>query len=107
MDQKASENFGAYIGMLVSFLVSPNHDEHLKSYAAAEILRQLDSSSKFIVNIQKGKWAAVPAAGKTSIIESVCIHFPKLLQYRHILHLILREFYSYSAYCHRPACHPI
>lgn len=106
LDEMASKNFGGFIKMLGGLLMS-NATEQLKSKAAAEILRQLDSPSKFIVNIQKGKWQRVSSENKTGIINDVSVCFSKLLQCHCELWPIFRGFYSYFQYFHRLKWNPI
>lgn len=60
MDQSA--DFGAYIKMLVEIMVDKMNDVHMPKFAAAEILRHLDGSSKFSLNIQSNKWKSVQQA---------------------------------------------
>lgn len=94
MDAEASKDFGEYIRMLVDILMDELSNDDQRLYAVTEILRQLDSPCKFFINIKKEKWAAVPSAKKTGIIKDVCMRLSKYLQYRHVLHRILRIFYS-------------
>lgn len=60
--------------MLVDLLVQDgNSDSQSKIYAAAEILRQIRSPCKLIVDLQKAKCNNARLETKSEIIQKVCI----------------------------------